>query len=126
MKRDINSRKDIHYIISKFYEFLIKDEDMLPFFKEFIEQKTLETHIDVISNFWEDILFNTTKYSNNVLQKHLASHHKISFTKTHFETWLNYFISVIDNKFEGSNSNLMKNRAQSIATVMQIKMNIYK
>jgi len=122
MKSDITSRKDIHRIVFTFYERLIKDKDMYPFFEDFIINKTLEHHINIITSFWEDILFNTQNYTNNVLQKHLTSHQKNTFKKIHFDTWLTYFIETINNHFKGLNAELMKNRAQSIAIVMQIKM----
>ena len=126
MKQDIISREDIHFIISDFYSKLINDKSTRPFFESFIKNNTLEKHIDIITDFWEDILFSTIKYSNNVLQKHLDINTEIKFEKEHFELWLNYFIETINNNFSGLNAELMKNRAKSIATVMQVKMKLYK
>ena len=122
MKTDITSRKDIKLIIKKFYDLLIDDTTMSPFFKEFIEQDTLEAHLEIITNFWNDILFNSNTYKNNVLQKHLNKHAFINFKKEHFSNWLQHFSTTIDNHFSGLKAELMKNRALSIATVMQIKM----
>ena len=126
MKQDIISREDIHFIISDFYSKLINDKNTRPFFENFIKENSLEKHINIITDFWEDILFNTIKYSNNVLQKHLDVNTEIKFEKEHFELWLNYFIETISNNFSGLNVELMKNRAKSIATVMQVKMKLYK
>ena len=71
MKKDISSREDIKYIITEFYKKLTSDEDMLPFFEEILAKDHLEEHIETITNFWQDILLDTTLYKNNVLQKHL-------------------------------------------------------
>ena len=125
MKPNINSRDNIHFIITNFYNKLIKDKETSLFFQDFIEQNNLEQHINIITDFWEDILFNSNKYSNNVLQKHLKINENIQFSKNHFNTWLTYFTETIDHNFTGLNAELMKNRAQSIATVMQVKMKLY-
>jgi hemoglobin len=42
--------------------------------------------------------------------------------KHHFDTWLRYFKATVDELFEGERAFLAKERATSIATVMQIKM----
>ena len=125
MKPDITSREHIHFIITDFYQKLIKDESTFPFFEDFIKNKTLEKHIDIITDFWEDIIFQTNKYSNNALQKHLDINNNIEFSKEHFNTWLTYFTDTVNSNFSGLNAELTKNRATSIATVMQVKMNLY-
>ena len=78
------------------------------------------------SSVWNDVLFDTITYKNNVMQKHLTVHRNMKFKKSHFEVWISYFFDVIDANFSGEKSIVMKNRASSIATVMQLKMNIYK
>ena len=68
MKLDISSLKDIKYILSEFYNKLLMDEKMLPFFEEIICNNQLEHHLEIITDFWEDILFDTTLYKNNAMQ----------------------------------------------------------
>lgn len=125
MKKDISSRKDIKFIISKFYELLLVDEKMFPFFKDIVAQNHLEKHLEVISDFWNDILFDTTTYKNNTMQKHLDKNAFVKFQKAHFAIWTSYLFQTIDTNFEGEISERMKNRATSIATVMQLKMKLY-
>jgi hemoglobin len=125
MKKDISSRKDIKFIISKFYELLLVDEKMIPFFKDIVAQNHLEEHLEVISDFWNDILFDTTTYKNNTMQKHLDKNAFVKFQKVHFAIWTSYLFQTIDTNFEGEISERMKNRATSIATVMQLKMKLY-
>lgn len=125
MKKDISSRKDIKFIISKFYELLLVDEKMIPFFKDIVAQNHLEEHLEVISDFWNDILFDTTTYKNNTMQKHLDKNAFVKFQKAHFAIWTSYLFQTIDTNFEGEISERMKNRATSIATVMQLKMKLY-
>ncbi len=125
MKQDISSKKDIHFIITAFYKKLVADENMLPFFKAIVEENHLEEHIKTITNFWQDILFHTASYSNNVMEKHLEFHKKIVFKKEHFTTWLSYLKTTIDSSFEGQSAQNMKDRAASIAMVMQVKLQHY-
>jgi hemoglobin len=126
MAKDISSREDIKLIISKFYDLLLADEKMIPFFIDIVNDKSLEHHIDIISDFWNDILFDTLTYQSNVMQKHLNKDAFVKFEKEHFTIWISYLFEVIDYNFEGNNCGKMKSRAQSIATVMQLKMNLYK
>tara|TARA_R110002072_G_scaffold99971_4_gene219820 strand:+ start:902 stop:1285 length:384 start_codon:yes stop_codon:yes gene_type:complete len=126
VKTDILSRNDIYFVIADFYKKLVKDKTMVPFFKDIVEQDQLEPHLEIITDFWEDVLLQTYKYKNNPMQKHLDFHQKMSFTKKHFDLWLQYLSSTIDAHFMGVNSENMKTRALSIANVMQVKMNLYQ
>jgi hemoglobin len=122
---DIVARKDIRLIITKFYDKLLADKKMLPFFEEIVSNHQLNHHLEIITDFSNDILFDTITYNNNVMQKHVNKNTFINFRKEHFAIWISYFIETIATFFEGKNSEKMKTRAQSIAVVMQLKMNIY-
>lgn len=125
MISDISSIQDIEIIITKFYEKLLMDEHMRPFFEEILEQDHLKQHIQVIAQFWNDILFDTNEYSENVMQKHLQKNTLIPFKKHHFVRWTSYFLETIDALFLGDTATKMKNRALSIATIMQLKMSAH-
>ncbi len=86
----------------------------------------IKTHIPVIADFWESILLNSNVYNNNPMKIHLDLNNKTSLQKHHFETWLKYFIASVDELFEGNTAMLAKQRAVSIATVMQIKISQQK
>lgn len=126
MKPDIQSREDLENIISKFYQKLIQDKEMHPFFVEIVQENNLEHHLSIIVDFWQDVLFQTFHYKNNPMQKHLDFQQKMRFEKKHFTRWLQYLSEVIDEDFQGKKSSEMKTRAMSIATVMQLKMNLYE
>ena len=125
MQQDISSREDIHFIITEFYKKLISDSEMLPFFEEIVQQNHLEKHLEIITDFWQDILFQTNSYQNNVLQKHLDFNEKVRFKKVHFKKWLFYLQTTIDASFKGQVAQNMKDRANSIAMVMQVKFKLY-
>jgi len=124
MKPDISSREDIKLIITKFYELLLADLKMIPFFEDMVAQNHLEEHLETIADFWNDILFDTNSYSNNVMKKHIDKNVFVQFKKEHFTIWVLYFFETIDALFDGENALIMKNRARSIATVMALKLDV--
>ncbi len=126
IERDISSRKDIKLIITKFYDLLLNDVIMIPFFEDIVINNHLNEHLEIISDFWNDILFQTTSYKNNTMQKHIDKNAFIKFKKEHFAIWTSYLFTTIDANFSGEVAEQMKNRATSIATVMQLKMDLFK
>ena len=81
MKPDISSRKDLKLIVTKFYDMLLVYKKMIPFFEDIVTQNHLEEHLEVITDFWNDILFQTTTYKNNTMQKHVDKNTFITFKK---------------------------------------------
>ena len=71
---------------------------MLPFFEEIIAQNHLEQHLEIITDFWQDILLDSTSYSNNVLKKHLDFDKKVKFESVHFDKWLAYLLEVVETQ----------------------------
>ncbi len=122
MKHDIQTRDDIKLFIHQFYGKLLNDEGLRHFFEEIIKADTLEHHLNIIVDFWEDILLKTAKYGNNAMKPHLALHRNKPFLSKHFDIWLDHFNKTLDTNFKGDNVLIAKTRALSIATVMKIKM----
>ncbi len=119
---DIKGRTDIYLLVRQFYNKLLKDELLKVFFADLDTDKKLETHLAVLVNFWQQQLFYAGTYSRNALEPHLKLHYKIPFKKEHFERWLFLFNKTIDENFKGLKSHQAKVKAQSIATIMQIKI----
>ena len=121
MKKDIANREDIDLLVNVFYTKLLADNTINYIFTDIVKIN-LETHLPVIADFWESILFSSISYSNNLMKIHLDIQNKTPLLKHHFDTWLGYFNSTVDELFEGSVALKAKERALSIATVMQIKI----
>jgi hemoglobin len=107
--------------MQRFYERLLSDE-MISYIFTDIARIDLEAHLPVLTDFWSSLLFNTGTYQNNTLAVHLQLHHKSPLKKEHFERWLLHFNQVLSELFEGEKTELARQRATSIATVMQIKI----
>ncbi|WP_233558527.1 group III truncated hemoglobin [Aquimarina sp. BL5] len=118
--KDITSREDIEFLMWAFYKKALKDPTIGLFFTE-IAQINLEDHIPHITDFWEQQLFYTGNYKKNVLLIHQNLHQKKIIEKIHFDTWLGVFTTTVDSNFRGVKAELMKTRALSIATVIQLK-----
>ena len=121
-KKDIDAREDLVQMLTTFYKKAFQDELIGWFFIEVVPLD-LATHIPVIADFWEAILFNTHGYRKNVMEVHQHIHHLSNIKKEHLERWVKLFTETIDEMFEGEKATLMKHRARSIATLMDIKLN---
>ena len=121
MKKDITDREDLLKLLSKFYTRLLTDKSISYLFTD-VAKIDLHHHLDILVDFWDSILFQSDTYRKNAMQPHMILHQKSPLQKHHFETWLGYFNATVDELFEGEKAALAKERALSIATVMQIKI----
>ncbi len=121
MKKDIETREDIHNLVLSFYNKLLADPSISYLFTD-VAKIDLSHHFPVLVNFWDMVLFQSDTYRKNAIQPHIILHRQSPLQKHHFETWLRYFKATVDELFEGERAFLAKERATSIATVMQIKM----
>ena len=122
MKRDIESRDDIESMLYTFYRKAFADDVIGYFFKEVVPLD-LNTHIPEITDFWESILFNSHLYRKNVMSIHKQISDRSTIGKKHLDRWVKLFTETISEEFEGQKAELMKQRAVSIATLMEIRFN---
>jgi hemoglobin len=121
MKRDIETRADLFVLLEKFYDSLLKDQSIAYIFTE-VAKIDMQNHLPVIVGFWEMVLFGAHTYNKNAIQPHLILNERSKFEKHHFDTWLGCFGKTVDELFDGKNAFAAKQKAKSIATIMQIKM----
>jgi len=120
-KKDIQTRADIEYLIRSFYEKALIDQQIGFIFTD-IAKIDLESHLPHLFDFWENILLSPNGYKRNVLKVHLDLNQKVKLNLEHFESWLALFSNTVDELFEGVTANSAKNKALSIATVIQTKL----
>jgi hemoglobin len=121
MKTDIRDRKDLEILMQQFYGKLLADTSISYVFTD-VAKIDLSSHLPVLVDFWESILFQADTYHKNAMKVHIDLHKRSSLQAQHFKTWLGYFHENVDELFEGEKAELAKQRATSIATVMQIKL----
>jgi hemoglobin len=122
MKKDIESREELEAFLWAFYKKAFADELIGHFFIEVVPLN-LETHVPVIANFWESVAFNKPSYRKNVMEVHKHIHHLSKIRKEHLDRWVKLFTETLAENFDGDRAELMKQRARSIATLMDIKLN---
>jgi hemoglobin len=121
VKKDIESRGDLEKMLETFYKKVFKDDLISHFFIEVVPLN-LETHIPVITDFWESVLLDGRGYRKNVMEIHLNISEKSKIEKVHLDRWVKIFSETVDEFFEGPKATLAKQRASSIATMMNIKI----
>ncbi|MDD3721061.1 MAG: group III truncated hemoglobin [Lutibacter sp.] len=122
MKSDIKDREDIYLLVKDFYVKLMNDDEMYHFFSEFSDSELLEEHLQILVDFWDNILFYSGTYQRNAMKPHFNLQPTKPFKPDHFQRWLLHFNNTVDEHFSGEIAHVAKSRALSIATVMQIKI----
>lgn len=120
-RSDITSRQDIERLVNQFYNAVKADATIGYFFTEAVAVNW-EKHLPVMYAFWENVLFHTGGYSGNPMERHKQLNQQSAIEPAHFQQWLNLFASTVDRLFAGENAETIKQRATSIATVMQLKI----
>lgn len=115
---DIKNKNDIEHLINVFYSDVKNDEVLKPFFIKV----NWEKHLPIMVNFWENVLFYSGSYSGNPMEKHKYLHQKMTMKKNHFDKWLALFYNSVDQLYFGPKANLIKERANNIAIIMQVKI----
>ncbi len=121
MKNDIRDKQDIIQIVNAFYDKVKQDPQISHFFTE-VKQVDWDKHLPKMYNFWDNIVFYTNNYTGNPMQIHKNIHSLHTLTEADFKQWYSLFTATVDELFEGDNAELIKQRALSIATIMQIKI----
>jgi hemoglobin len=121
MKKDIADRADIKQLIDTFYTKVRVDETIGYLFND-VAQVNWEQHLPRMYDFWENILFQTGSFKGNPMAAHVQLHQKSPLSTAHFDRWQQLFLTTVDELFEGEMAELIKQRAHSIATMMQIKV----
>lgn len=115
-KRELNKREEIAFLVHSFYERILNDEMLAPFFKTL----DFEMHLPKMIDFWCFVLLGETGYSTNVVEKHIH----MPLNAEHFERWLEIFNNTLDDYFEGENVEIAKQRAFTIAWTTKSKMKL--
>lgn len=119
--KDIGTRADLVILLNDFYSKAVHDSVIGHFFTQVIPLD-LKKHIPIIADFWETILLNGSSYSRNAMLPHIHINQLSAMEKRHFDRWLNLFTESVNKLFQGEIAETAKQRALSIATVIQIRI----
>src|SRR5688572_20538831 len=117
---DIENRQDIDLLMKHFYQRAMSD-DLIGFIFTDVAKLDLDSHLPVIGDFWETIIFQYgvyLKHGRNPLQVHGELNEKVSLLPEHFNRWLEIFTEVTDELFAGERADFIKLRTRAIASRM--------
>lgn len=119
--KDIETRGDIELLVNSFYD-KVKADDTIGYLFNDVAKVNWEKHLPVMYAFWEQIIFHTGDYKGNPMVPHKNLHERSPLNPKHFVQWLILFRRTVDELFTGDNAEMAKQRAESIATVMRLKV----
>lgn len=122
MKKQIENRDDIAFLVQQFYAKIRVDEEIGFYFNTMI--KDWDAHLEKLTDFWESNLFPVKKYHGNPLAVHneVDSHFEGKITSNEFGIWLNYWFQTLEEHFEGENVEILKRRARKMGTFLFMSM----
>nr|WP_206036601.1 MULTISPECIES: group III truncated hemoglobin [unclassified Rhodococcus (in: high G+C Gram-positive bacteria)] len=101
-------------MVRRFYERATADPLLAPVF-DVLAVVGLDEHLVVVGDFWEQILFRTTRYDGAFIPVHRALHGHHGLTSARFERWLALWIENVDALFAGTNADRAKIKAEAMA-----------
>ncbi len=111
MERDIETRADLELLLREFYAVVTRDAEIGHHFADL----DLASHLPVIVDFWEKVLFGEPVYFGNPLIVHKQLNEKSPLTPEHFRRWVQIFDQTVDKLFIGKTAENAKMRARMIA-----------
>lgn len=122
MKKQIENRTDVEFLVHQFYAKIRADEEIGFYFNTII--KDWDAHLEKLTDFWETNLFAVKKYKGNPQEVHneVDAHFGEKITSNEFGIWLNHWFQTIDKHFEGENADTLKRRARKMSTFLFMSM----
>ena len=123
-KIDIRSRKEVDFLIRRFYEDIRQHDTLGPIFNGII--KDWDTHLIHLSDFWEMILLRSGpgagKFNPVGVHREVDAAVDNSIEQAHFGNWLELWFQTLDRYFEGENTNYAKEHARRMAHMLFMKI----
>lgn len=116
---DIATRQDIEVLLDEFYSVVMTDVEIGHHFVEL----DLESHLPVITDFWEKVLFGNPVYFNNPLEVHRVLHERSPLLPEHFIRWVAVFSATVDKLFAGTVAEQAKEKAAAIGDGLSQRLN---
>jgi hemoglobin len=114
--KEITSKEDIVLLVELFYEKVLEDEILAPYFRGL----DFEKHMPKMVQFWSFVLLNEPGYTTNITEKHASI---LATSKTYMH-WNKLFAETVDSNFKGKLANEAKIRAYTLAWTMGEKLGI--
>lgn len=122
MRKQIENRADVSFLVHQFYAKIRADEEIGFYFNTLI--KDWDAHLEKLTDFWETNLFAVKKYKGNPHEVHneVDTRFDGKITSNEFGIWLNYWFQTLEEHFEGENVETLKRRARKMSTFLYMSM----
>lgn len=114
---DIRTRPDIDRLLTAFYADAFADATLGPIFVD-VAKMDLDSHLPVIGDFWENVLFGSRKYRGDPLPVHRRLDALVPLTPELFARWLMLWDAAVDRTFVGERAERAKVQAGRIAAML--------
>ncbi|MFV8175884.1 cyanoglobin [Mycolicibacterium peregrinum] len=121
MAEDLAGRDDVELLLWRFYSKALSDPVLAEPFTE-LRAKGLRSHIPVMGDFWETVLFRAGLYRGSALTVHRELHARHPLAAQHFVRWLTLWTDTVDELFEGPHAERAKLQAGRIAKAMHRRL----
>lgn len=112
---DIQTKADVEALVNQFYDAVLQDATLAPFFKHM----DFGRHLPKMVHFWTFVLLDEPGYTTDVTQKH--AHMRLK--KEHFDRWIALFNATVDRLYSGEHAEKAKQRAFLIRWTIESKQN---
>jgi hemoglobin len=119
---DISNKDDIQTLIDRFYTKVVADPVIGHFFTSVVHL-SWDVHIPIMVSFWETVLFGVASYKGNPMVKHVELHALAALEPQHFDRWLQLWTITVGENYSGPIADLAISKANTIAQVIQQKIN---
>jgi hemoglobin len=118
---DLADRADIEALLRRFYGRVLDDDVLAEAFTE-VRTKGLDSHIPVMCDFWETVLFRAGRYRGSALHAHRNVHSQTPLSGYHFVRWLTTWQDTVDEMYCGPVAEHAKVQASRIAWAMNRRL----
>lgn len=118
---DLAKRADVEELLRRFYGRVFVDDVLAEPFIE-LRAKGLESHLAVMCDFWETVLFRAGLYHGSALVVHRRLHDRHPLSANHFVRWLQLWNAAIDEKYHGPVAERAAIQAARIAKAMHRRL----
>lgn len=119
--KDLTTADDIKLLVNSFYEKVGQDELIGYIFTD-VAKVNWDLHLPKMYDFWEAVLLGEKGFKGNTMEVHFKINQAHPLEEKHFERWKAIFFATLDEYFDGPKTAEAKQKAQSIADLMQFKI----
>jgi len=113
---DITTKQAVENLVNTFYEKVLQDVELAPFFTRL----DFKAHLPKMVHFWSFVLLDEPGYTTNVTDKHM----QMPLAKLHFDRWIELFHGTVNELFTGEKAEIAKQRATLIGWTIQNKTGV--